>query len=189
MPPVRATPEDAHDLVLVGGTIYDGSGGKPYVGDIAIDADRISYVGPPKTLRGRMVIDVHGQAVAPGFINMLAHPEESFLVDGRALSDLSQGVTLEVLGEDSMGPLNAQMKDLMVQRQGDIKFPVTWTTLGEYLQVLEQRGISPNVASFVGGGHRAHLRARRSATCSQARLSSIRCAPWCTRAWNRARSA
>ncbi len=152
IPSVEATPVDAHDLVLLGGTIYDGSGGKPYVGDVAIDADRISYVGPSKKLLGRTVMDVHGQAVAPGFINMLAHPEQSFLIDGRALSDLAQGVTLEVLGEDSMGPLTPQMKELMVQRQGDIKFPVTWTSLGEYLQVLEQRGISPNVASFVGAG-------------------------------------
>ena len=85
-----------------------------------------------------------------GFINMLAHPEQSFLVDGRALSDLSQGVTLEVLGEDSMGPLTAHMQQLMAQRQGDIKFPVTWTTLGGYLDTVEHRGISPNVASFVG---------------------------------------
>lgn len=150
MPSAQATAVDAHDLVLLGGTIYDGSGGTPYIGDVAIDADRISYVGPPKTLLGRTVMDVHGQAVAPGFINMLAHPEESFLIDGRALSDLTQGVTLEVLGEDSMGPLNPRMQALMVQRQGDIKFPVTWTSLGEYLETVEKRGISPNVASFVG---------------------------------------
>jgi N-acyl-D-amino-acid deacylase len=97
-----------------------------------------------------MAIDVHGEAVAPGFINMLAHPEESLLVDGRALSDLTQGVTLEVMGEFSMGPLNQKMKELMVARQDDIKFPVTWTTLGEYLDGLERKGIAPNVASFVG---------------------------------------
>jgi len=139
-----------HDLVLRGGTIYDGSGGKPYVGDVVIDGDRIAYVGPPQAVDGRTVIDARGKAVAPGFINMLAHPEESFLIDGRALSDLTQGVTLEVIGEDSMGPLTPKMKQLMVQRQGDIKFPVTWTTLGEYLETLEHRGISPNVASFVG---------------------------------------
>jgi N-acyl-D-amino-acid deacylase len=144
-----ATP---HDVVLRGGTIYDGAGGAPYTGDVAIDSDRITYVGPSRSLTGRTVIDVHGQAVAPGFINMLAHPEESFLIDGRALSDLTQGVTLEVLGEDSMGPLNTQMQTLMTQRQGDIKFPVTWTTLGQYLETVERRGISPNVASFVGAG-------------------------------------
>jgi len=147
---LAAEPAGMHDLVLRGGTIYDGSGGKPYVGDVVIDGDRIAYVGPPQAVDGRTVIDARGKAVAPGFINMLAHPEESFLIDGRALSDLTQGVTLEVIGEDSMGPLTPKMKQLMVQRQGDIKFPVTWTTLGEYLETLEHRGISPNVASFVG---------------------------------------
>jgi N-acyl-D-amino-acid deacylase len=139
-----------HDLVLRGGMIYDGSGAKPYLGDVAIDADRITYVGPPRKLVGRTELDVHGQAIAPGFVNMLAHPEESFLIDGRALSDLTQGVTLEVLGEDSMGPLTPHMQELKAKREGDIKFPVTWTTLGQYLETLEQRGISPNVASFVG---------------------------------------
>jgi N-acyl-D-amino-acid deacylase len=139
-----------HDVVLHGGSIYDGSGGKPYLGDVAIDGDRIAYVGPKRDLIGRMAIDVHGEAIAPGFINMLAHPEESLLVDGRALSDLTQGVTLEVMGEFSMGPLNQKMKELMVARQDDIKFPVTWTTLGEYLEGLERKGIAPNVASFVG---------------------------------------
>ena len=145
-----AQAEETHDLLLRGGMIYDGSGGKPYPGDVAIDADRIAYVGPARELKARTVLDVHGQAVAPGFINMLAHPEESFLVDGRALSDLTQGVTLEVMGEDSMGPLNPKMKELMLKRQGDIKYPVNWTTLGQYLEMLEKRGISPNVASFVG---------------------------------------
>ena len=136
-------------------------------------------------MAGRTVLDVHGQAVAPGFINMLAHPEESFLIDGRALSDLTQGVTLEVLGEDSMGPLTPHMKELMVQRQGDIKFPVTWTTLGQYLETLERRGISPNVASFVGAPDGAHLRARRGRRAAERRRSSSRCARSCTRAWKK----
>jgi len=139
-----------HDLVFRNGTIYDGSGQKPYMGDIAIDADRITYVGPLRELHGRTEVDIKGRAVAPGFINMLAHPEESLFADGRALSDLAQGVTLEVMGEFSMGPLNQDMKRLMVERQDDIKYPVTWTTLGEYLDTLEHRGIGPNVASFVG---------------------------------------
>jgi N-acyl-D-amino-acid deacylase len=147
-----AAPADGssvHDLVLRNGTVYDGSGRKPFVGDVAIDGDRITYVGAGHK-RGRTQIDVKGQAVAPGFINMLAHPEESLFADGRALSDLAQGVTLEVMGEISMGPLNEDMKRLMLERQQDIKFPVTWTTLGEYLETLERRGIGPNVASFVG---------------------------------------
>jgi N-acyl-D-amino-acid deacylase len=130
--------------------IYDGSGEMPYRGDVAIDGDRITYVGPHIADAGLSDIDVEGLAVAPGFINMLAHPEESFFADGRALSDLAQGVTLEVLGEDSMGPLNSTMQKLAVERQSDIHYDVTWTTLGEYLETVERRGIAPNVASFVG---------------------------------------
>jgi N-acyl-D-amino-acid deacylase len=150
-----AAPEAArggYDVLISGGTIYDGSGNKPYIGDVAIRGDRIVYVGPRASGTARERFDAHGKAVAPGFVNMLAHPEESLLVDGRALSDLRQGVTLEVLGEDSMGPLTPEMKRLAVKRQGDIKFAIDWTTLGEYLGKLEQRGIAPNVASFVGAG-------------------------------------
>jgi len=139
-----------HDLVLHNGIIYDGSGRASYPGDVAIDGDRIAYVGPHRELKGRTEIDVKGQAIAPGFINMLAHPEESLLIDGRALSDLTQGVTLEVMGEFSMGPLNEKMKELQVKRQSDVKYPVTWSSLGEYLDTLQRHGISPNVASFVG---------------------------------------
>lgn len=140
-----------HDLLFRNGTIYDGSGQKPYTGDVAVDGDHITYAGPRSGAgRGRSEVDVQGKAIAPGFINMLAHPEESLFADGRALSDLMQGVTLEVMGEFSMGPLNDEMKRLAVKRQNDIKFPVSWTTLGEYLDTLQRRGISPNVASFVG---------------------------------------
>jgi N-acyl-D-amino-acid deacylase len=147
----RAAPAEAkvHDLLLRNGYIVDGSGNPGYAGDIVVDADRITYVGPHRAFAARTDIDVKGQAIAPGFINMLAHPEETFFADGRALSDLSQGVTLEVMGEGSMGPLNAQMSKLMVDRQSDIKYPVTWTTLGEYLDTIQRRGISPNAASFV----------------------------------------
>src|SRR3984885_12064648 len=125
-----------NDIVLRNGTIYDGSGKAPYLGDVAIKADRITYVGPHRALAGRTEIDVKGQAIAPGFINMLAHPEESLFADGRALSDLEQGVTLEVMGEFSMGPLNETMARLMAERQDDIKYPVTWSTLGAYLETL-----------------------------------------------------
>jgi N-acyl-D-amino-acid deacylase len=147
-----AAPADrvVHDLVLRNGIIYDGSGREAYRGDVAIDADRITYVGPHHEVTARTEIDVKGEAIAPGFINMLAHPEDSLFADGRALSDLKQGVTLEVMGEFSMGPLNPKMKKLMVKREEDIKYPVTWTTLEQYLETLERRGISPNVASFVG---------------------------------------
>jgi N-acyl-D-amino-acid deacylase len=141
-----------HDVVIRNAEIFDGSGGAPYAGELAIDGERIAYVGHANGLKGTLEIDAEGQAVAPGFVNMLAHPEESLLVDGRALSDLRQGVTLEVMGEDSMGPLTPPMKEKMRQRQIDIHYDVDWTTLGDYLRKLETRGISPNVASFVGAG-------------------------------------
>lgn len=141
-----------HDVVIRNAMIYDGSGGKPYAGELAIDGDRIAYVGPRRSLSGRSEIDAHGQAVAPGFIDMMGHSEESLLVDGRAVSGLKQGVTLDVFTELSMGPLSAEMARRMAERQGDLKFNVTWRSLGEYLDHLQQRGIAPNVASFVGEG-------------------------------------
>ncbi|HEY2276607.1 MAG TPA: D-aminoacylase [Steroidobacteraceae bacterium] len=150
-PPSAPAPPD-YDVVIRGGTVYDGSGSAPFVGDVAIRGERIAYVGPQAPGRSAEEFPARGRAVAPGFINMLAHPEESLLIDGRALSDLRQGVTLEVLGEDSMGPLSAEMKRLGRQRQGDIKYDIDWTTLGEYLTRLERRGIAPNVASYVGAG-------------------------------------
>ena len=149
--PSVATPPD-YDVVIRGGTVYDGSGGAAFVGDVAIRGDRIAYAGPHAPGRSAEEVPARGKAVAPGFINMLAHPEESLLIDGRALSDLRQGVTLEVLGEDSMGPLSAEMKRLGRLRQGDIKYDIDWTTLGEYLTRLERSGIAPNVASYVGAG-------------------------------------
>ncbi len=146
-----------HQLVLKGGTIYDGSGGPPYVGDLAIDGDTISAIlgygedGGKTGLQGVTEIDVSGMAVSPGFINMLSWANESLLEDGRGESDLVQGVTLVVMGEGwSMGPLNNEMKAEMLEDQGDIKFDVTWTSLGGYLEHLIERGVSPNVASFVG---------------------------------------
>jgi N-acyl-D-amino-acid deacylase len=147
---LAASPQ--HDVIIRNGLIYDGSGKPPYPGELAIDGDRITYVGRHATGHARTEVDAHGKAVAPGFINMLAHPEESLLADGRALSDLSQGVTLEVMGEDSMGPLTPHMKELAKQRQSDIHYDIDWTTLGEYLDKLQKRGIAPNVASFVGAG-------------------------------------
>jgi N-acyl-D-amino-acid deacylase len=140
------------DLLIRNGVIYDGSGAPPYKGEVAIKGERIVYVGKARTGRAARVIDAKGQAISPGFINMLAHPEESLFHDGRALSDLKQGVTLEVMGEDSMGPLTADMAKKLAQWQGDIKYPVSWSTLGGYLEALEKRGISPNIASYVGAG-------------------------------------
>jgi len=142
----------ASTLILRGGTIYDGSGDAPFVGDVAIEGDRIVAIAPHIPGHPIREIDVHGKAVAPGFINMLAHPEQSLLIDGRAQSDLRQGVTLEILGETSMGPVSPKMKALEEAREGDLKYKVDWTTLGGYMQGLERRGISVNVASYVGAG-------------------------------------
>ncbi len=150
-PAAPAAPETPYDLVIRGGTVYDGSGATPFVGDVAINGDEIAFVGPSGEVRGKREVDAKGLAVAPGFINMLSWATESLIEDGRAQSDIRQGVTLEVFGEGwSMGPLTEAMKHEMVKRQEDIKFAVEWTTLAEYLEHLTRRGISPNVASFVG---------------------------------------
>ena len=135
--------EQSYDTVISGGTIYDGSGAAGYAGDVAIRGDRIACVGHcPGWATQR--IDAKGLAVAPGFINMLSWATESLIADGRGLSDTVQGVTLEVMGEgDSMGPLNPEMKRLEVKRQGDIKYPIRWTTLGEYLGYLQRKGVTP----------------------------------------------
>ncbi|HET8623136.1 MAG TPA: D-aminoacylase [Gemmatimonadales bacterium] len=133
------------------GTIYDGSGAPPFTGDVAIQADTIAAVGPRVAGGGRTEIEAGELAIAPGFINMLSWATESLLEDGRAQSDIRQGVTLEVFGEGiSMGPLTDSMKTEMVALQGDIKFGVAWTSLAQYLDHLVARGVSPNVASFIG---------------------------------------
>jgi len=141
-----------YDIVIRNGIIYDGSGRPPFRGDIAIYRDSIVAVGRRlPTKRAKTIIDANGLSVAPGFINMLSWATESLLYDGRSQSDTRQGVTLEVMGEgESMGPLNDQMKQTMVEQQADIKFDITWTTLGGYLNHLVAKGISTNVASFVG---------------------------------------
>ena len=139
------------DVVLRGGTIHDGDGSPPFTGDLAIKGDRIAAIGALGKATGRIEIDAAGLAVAPGFINMMSWANESLIEDGRAQSDIRQGVTLEVMGEGhSMGPLDERMKKEMRESQGDIRYPIVWTTLGEYLEHLEERGVSPNVASFIG---------------------------------------
>ncbi len=144
-------PAPAYDLVIRGGEILDGSGGKAVHGDVAVKGDRIAYVGPHAPGAGKTEIDARGKAIAPGFINMLSHSEDSFMADGRGLSELRQGVTLEVMGEgSSVGPLTPKMQRLEEQREHDIKFPVTWSTLDQGLQAFVDRGVSLNVASFVG---------------------------------------
>jgi N-acyl-D-amino-acid deacylase len=145
------SPAPQYDVIIRNGTIYDGSGSPGYVGDVAIDGNVIAGVGSLGRVRGRAEIDATGLAVSPGFINMMCWANESLIEDGRSQSDIRQGVTLEVLGEgSSMGPLNEAMKAEMIRRQGDITYDIEWTTLDEYLVYLEQRGVSPNVASFIG---------------------------------------
>jgi len=140
-----------YDVVIRGGTIYDGSGGKPIVGDVALRGDSIVAIGASIGGRGTKEINARGLAVAPGFINMLSWANESLIQDGRSQSDIRQGVTLEVMGEgESMGPWSEEMKRLETGRQGDIKYRIEWTSLGGYLSHMEKKGVSPNIASFVG---------------------------------------
>jgi N-acyl-D-amino-acid deacylase len=164
-----------HDVVIRNALIYDGSGGTPYSGDIAVDGDRLAYVGVHRALEGHREIDAHGQAAAPGFIDMMGHSEESLLIDGRAVSGLKQGVTLDVFTEQSMGPMTEQMARQATERQGDVKFDMTWRTLGQYLEHLQQRGIAPNVASFVGEGEvRVNVLGEGNVTPTSEQLRAMR---------------
>lgn len=164
-----------HDVLIENGMIYDGSGGEPYRGEVAIDGDRITYVGRHEVLKGRTDINALGQAVAPGFIDMMGHSEVSLLVDGRAVSGLKQGVTLDIFTEESMGPLTPKMAKQMTARQGDLKYAVTWRTLGDYLTHLEQNGIAPNVASLVGETTvRVNVLGEDNVTPSPQQLESMR---------------
>ncbi len=141
------------DLIIRGGTVYDGSGKPGVVTDVGINADTVAAIGDLTNAIGTKEIDANGLAVAPGFINMMSHAEVSLLIDGNSQADIRQGITLEVLGEGSMGPLNDKMKQDwkdQMKRNSDWQFDIDWTTLGEYLESLQRRGISPNVASFVG---------------------------------------
>jgi len=140
-----------YDVLIRNGNIIDGSGSASFIGDIGIMSDTLAAIGNLKNARGIKEIDASGLTVAPGFINMLSWSVESLIEDGRSLGDICQGVTLEVLGEgDSWGPLSESMKRAMEASQGDIKYAIEWTTLGEYLDYLENRGVSTNIASFVG---------------------------------------
>ena len=140
-----------YDTIIRNGNIYDGTGGKPYLADLAIQGDKIAKIAPNIPEQGKEEIDGSNMAVTPGFINMLSWATTSLIADGRSLSDIKQGVTLEVFGEGgSMGPLNEQMKEDEKASMGEFKYDIDWTTLGEYLESLERRGISTNVASFIG---------------------------------------
>ncbi|MBN3522063.1 D-aminoacylase [Algoriphagus lutimaris] len=140
-----------YDVLIKNGQIMDGSGSSSYIGDVGINADTIAAIGDLKGAKGVLEIDATGLVVAPGFINMLSWAVESLIEDGRSISGIKQGVTLEVFGEgNSMGPLNETMKEEELKAQGDIKFPISWTTLSEYLDFLVEKGVSTNVASFIG---------------------------------------
>src|SRR5215469_11459990 len=142
---------DSFDVIIRGGTVYDGTGAKPRQADIAIRGDRIAGVGDFKSAKANTVIDAKGLAVAPGFINMLSWSTESLIQDGRSQSEIRQGVTTEIMGEgESMGPVNDRVREQKIREQTDIKYDIPWSTLAEYLQYLEKRGVSCNVASFIG---------------------------------------
>jgi N-acyl-D-amino-acid deacylase len=147
-------PAVEYDVVIRGGTVYDGSGDAPRVADLAVRGDAIAALGDLEGARGKLEIDAAGLAVAPGFVNMMSWANESLIEDGRSQSDIRQGVTLEIMGEGfSMGPLNDEMKRLMTERQTDVRYDVEWSTLDGYLEYLTERGISPNVASFIGAAN------------------------------------
>ncbi|MEP7118009.1 MAG: D-aminoacylase [Acidobacteriota bacterium] len=138
-----------YDLVIRHGTVYDGTGAPGVVQDVAVQGDRVAARGDLSGAVGRHEVDATGLAVAPGFIDMLNHSETALIEDGRSQGMIRQGVTLNVFGESSMGPISPRMKQDQVERQGDIKFPITWNTLGEYLDMLAAKGVSTNIASFV----------------------------------------
>src|ERR1700736_6030805 len=139
------------DVIIKNGTVYDGSGGEPQHVDLAIRGDRIAGLGDFKNVKAKIVADATGLAVAPGFINMLSWSTESLIEDGRSQSEIRQGVTTEIMGEgESMGPVNDRIREHMLREQKDIHYEIKWNTLAEYLRYLEARGVSCNVASFIG---------------------------------------
>jgi len=149
--PSPSIPEGNFDVIIRNGTVYDGTGAEPRQADVAIRGDQIAGVGDFKSAKANTVIDAKGLAVAPGFINMLSWSTESLIQDGRSQSEIRQGVTTEIMGEgESMGPVNDRVREHLLRDQTDIKYDVTWNTLAEYLQYLEKRGVSCNVASFIG---------------------------------------
>src|SRR5882762_6420855 len=150
--PSPSTPEGSFDVIIRNGTVYDGTGAEPRQADVAIRGDQIAGVGPAVAgAKANTVIDAKGLAVAPGFINMLSWSTESLIQDGHSQSEIRQGVTTEIMGEgESMGPVNDRVREHKIREQTDIKYDIAWNTLAEYLQYLEKRGVSCNVASFIG---------------------------------------
>jgi N-acyl-D-amino-acid deacylase len=148
---ITAFSADDFDVIIRNGTVYDGSGAEPKQADVAIRGDRIAGIGDFKATEAKAVIDAKGLAVAPGFINMLSWSTVSLIHDDRSQSEIRQGVTTEIMGEgESMGPVNDRVRERMIRQQIDIKYDIKWNTLAEYLHYLEKRGVSCNVASFIG---------------------------------------
>src|SRR5437899_1941135 len=149
--PSPSPSSDDFDVIVRGGTLYDGTGTKPLQADVAIRGDRIAGIGDFKSAKAKTVIDAKGLAVATGFVNMLSWSTESLIQDGRSQSEILPGVTTEIMGEgESMGPVNDRVREHQIREQTDIKYDITWNMLAEYLQYLETHGISCNVASFIG---------------------------------------
>ncbi len=173
-----------YDVIIKGGTVYDGSGGPGVVADVLIKGDSIVAINTRNSEnRARLVIDARGMAVAPGFINMLSQADEDLLVDGRSQGDIRQGVTLEVMGEGgSDAPLSDSMIADWVRNQGDLKFPVTWHTMGEFLENYEHLGVSTNVASFVGATT-VRIHEIGYANRPPTPRSWAACARWCASPW------
>src|SRR5215510_9070678 len=145
----QSTKPAAYDVIIRGGTVYDGTGGAPKRADVGIKGDHIAAVGNLKSATANAVVDATGLAVAPGFINMLSHSENSLITDGRSQGEIRQGVTTQIFGEGSMGPLSDEMKRRRTSSQGDLRFEIPWTSLAEYMTYLEKHGVSQNFASFV----------------------------------------
>jgi len=148
----QSSRSSGYDVIIRNGAVYDGAGAAPRRADVAIKGDQIAAVGDLSKANAATEVDAKGLAVAPGFINMLSHSETSLIADYRSLGELRQGVTTQIFGENSMGPLNDEMKKTNMASQGDINYEIPWTTLAEYLKYLEHRGVSQNVASFIGAG-------------------------------------
>jgi N-acyl-D-amino-acid deacylase len=166
----------AYDVLVRGGTVYDGSGGPPRRADVGVRGDRVAAVGDLSAAAARTVVDASGLAVAPGFVNVLSWATDDLLADPRSQSDLRQGVTTEVFGEgESYGPWSEAMKRRRLAMQGDFRFEIDWTTLGDYLRRLERRGVTPNVASFVGTGTlREHVVGLDDVRATPAQLDAMR---------------
>jgi N-acyl-D-amino-acid deacylase len=166
----------AFDVIIRNGTVYDGTGRPGRRADVGLRGDRVAAVGNLARQRGRAEVDAKGLAVAPGFINMLSWSTESLLVDPRSVGEIKQGVTTQIMGEGwSMGPLNEEMKRQMIADQGDWKFDVEWTTLAEYLRHLERRGVSQNVASFVGATTiRMHVLGEKDVQPTRAQMEQMK---------------